>query len=122
MRERDRLLEAALPGCWSRAVPLGAHFSRLLPGPSRLSPPSCEVLQTGLQRAPRSLAGSTVQGGGDMAIWRVPHPSHKFSHSIQAVEPGCTLQGQSPELFSLNKTTLSLAWKECLGHIFFFPL
>lgn len=33
-------------------------------------------------------------------------------------EPGCTLQGQSPELFSLNETTLSFAWKECLEAFF----
>lgn len=83
--------------------------------------PSCEVLRTCLERDPRSLAGSTTQGGQDTAIWKpAPSLAHVLPQHPSPDGPGCTLQGQSPESFSLNETTLSLAWKECLGAFFLF--
>lgn len=83
--------------------------------------PSRGVLRTCLERDPRSLAGSTTQGGEDTAIWKcAPSLSQVLPQHPSPDDTGCTLQGQSPELFSLNETTLSLAWKECLGAFFLF--
>lgn len=78
--------KAALPGCWSRAVPPGTHFSPLYGcvGQVAFHHPAvsfcglvCKGLCSPSLEALRKAERTWLSGS-------VPHPSHKFSHSIQA--------------------------------------
>lgn len=123
MLEWDTLWDAALPGCWSSAVPLGNHFSplRVCLGQVAFHHPAvrfCDLFVKG-SAVPCWKHYTRLRGHGHLEACPIPLTSSPTASKCPD-EPGCTLQGQSPKLFSVNETTLSLAWKECLGAFFLF--
>lgn len=86
MQEWNTLWETALPGCWSRAVPPGTHFSPLhgclgQVAFHHLAVRFCRLVCKGLLSA---LLEALCKAERTWLSGSMPHPSHKFFHSMQA--------------------------------------
>lgn len=102
--------EAALSGCWSRAVPPRIHFSPLRGCLGQVTFQHPAVRFCGLVKGfsvPCWKHYAGLRGHGCLEAFPIPLASSPAA-SKHPDEPGCTRQGQSPELFSLNETTSSL--------------